>query len=463
MRVFYRQTWLICRQTNQLILMTSQRIHALFLGFLLALCTLQAQEAPSPIVSGPMVGYAEMREVLLWVQTNGSAKVQFEYSNGEQTFRTPIYLTQAPEAFTARLVANQVKPGETYTYKVFINDQPVEFDYDLTFKTPPLWQWRSDPPEMKIALGSCVYVNDPPYDRPGKGYGGEYEIFNALHAEKPDMMLWLGDNTYLREADWYSRTGVFHRYTHTRNLPEMQPLLASTSNYAIWDDHDYGPNNSDRSFRNKDLTFEAFKLFWGNPTYGIDRDVTGAISMFEWGDAHFFLLDDRYHRDPNNKKIENRAILGKPQLDWIVDALISSNAKWKFVCVGGQVLNTVDRFENFAAIAPEEREYLIESIARQGIRNVIFLTGDRHHSELSMVERYGIKIYDFTASPLTSGSHDASDEPNQARIEGSHVGVRNYGLINISGERTDRSLRLSLHGVDGSELWHYDIPEQKRD
>gem|GEM_PF-6823568 len=29
--------------------------------------------------SGPMVGYSEMKEVLLWVQTKSSAKVKFAY------------------------------------------------------------------------------------------------------------------------------------------------------------------------------------------------------------------------------------------------------------------------------------------------------------------------------------------------------------------------------------------------
>ena len=438
-----------------------KRISFLFTLLIALSLQLWAQNTDA-LVSGPMVGYAGMREVMLWVQTNGPAQVQFEYSDGENSYRTNLYQTNAAEAFTAHLLADQVKPGKEYTYQVLVNGEAVARDYEMSFETPPLWQWREDPPAMKIALGSCTYVNDEQFDRPGKPYGGGYEIFTALHAEQPDLMLWLGDNTYLREADWYTRTGIIHRYTHTRNLPEMQPLLASTSHYAIWDDHDYGPNNSDYTWINKDLALEAFRLFWANPTYGVGRDVTGAVSMFEWGDAQFFMLDNRYHRTPNDKTTSERTLLGEDQLQWIVDALVSSNAKWKFVCVGGQVINTVARYENYANLAPEEREFLLESIAREGIRNVVFLTGDRHHSELSMMERYGIKVYDFTVSPLTSGSHDASDEPNELRVEGSHIGIRNYGIIEISGERTDRTLKLYLKDAEGNELYSYEIPEQKR-
>lgn len=419
----------------------------------------QNNEPEALLLSGPMVGYTEMREALLWVQTNGPAQVYFEYSSGAGAkfrFRTPTYQTSAAEAYTARLIADQVKPGETYVYDLFINGQKVELPYATNFKTPPLWQFRSDPPEMKIAMGSCVFINDEPFDRPGKPYGGDYRIFESIQREKPDLMLWLGDNTYLREADWYSRTGIIHRYTHSRHVEEMQALLASTSNYAIWDDHDYGPNDSDRTYRDKMTTLRAFQLFWGNPTYGL-QDNGGITSTFEWGDAQFFLLDNRYFRSPNDKKTGPRTILGDKQLDWLLDALVSSNATFKFVCIGGQVVNSAAVYENHANIAPAEREKILNTIAQEGVKNVIFLTGDRHHSELSVIEKFGVKIYDFTASPLTSSSHDASDEANTLRVKGSHIGERNFGIIEIEGPRLERTLRFRFVDVDGKELWSEEI------
>jgi alkaline phosphatase D len=424
--------------------------------------SLQAQgdeSAADLLLSGPMVGYAEMREALIWVQTNGPAQVFIEYSLGAGArfrYRTPAYQTNAAEAYTARLIADQVKPGELYTYDVFINGIKVDRPYATSFKTPPLWQFRNDPPELKIALGSCVYVNDEAYDRPGKPYGGDYRIFESIHRQKPDLMLWLGDNTYLREADWYSRTGIIHRYTHTRNLEEMQPLLAATSHYAIWDDHDYGPNDSDHTFREKDMTRRAFELFWGNPTYGLDGK-SGTTSSFEWGDAQFFLLDDRYFRSPNKKKTGTRTILGEEQLEWLLDALVSSQATFKFVCIGGQVINSAAVSETHANIAPEERERMLQTIAKEGIKNVFFLTGDRHHSEFSHFTQSGIHIYDFTVSPLTASAYNASEEINTFREKGSYIGQRNFGLMELSGPRTARVVKLSLLDVEGKLLWSKDI------
>lgn len=100
-------------------------------------------------------------------------------------------------------------------------------------------------------------------------------------------MVWLGDNAYLRDADWDSRSGVYHRYSHSRAVKELQPLIANTPQYAIWDDHDYGPNDSDRSYYGKEWTRAAFQDFWANPVYGAG-DTEGITGAFSHSDADFF-------------------------------------------------------------------------------------------------------------------------------------------------------------------------------
>ncbi|MDX1907406.1 MAG: alkaline phosphatase D family protein [Bacteroidia bacterium] len=424
-----------------------------------------ASPAPTPppesfLLSGPMVGYCEMREVMIWVQTNGPATVYLEYTAGagQPRFRTESYLTNLTNAYAAHIRLDQVRPGMLYTYQLYINGQEVKRPYALSFQTPPLWQWRTDPPEMNFAVGSCAYINDEPYDRPGKPYGGDYRVFEAIHAKKPDFMVWLGDNTYLREADWYSRTGIIHRYTHSRHVEELQPLLGSTAHYAIWDDHDYGPNDSDYTFRDKAETRRAFQLFWSNPSYGLDGQQ-GITTSFEWGDAQFFMLDDRWFRDPN-KKPGTRTILGEEQLQWLLDGLSSSNAKFKFVCVGGQLLNTAAVYENFSNIAPAERERILSHITTNGIKNVVFLTGDRHHSEMSRYEQNGIKVYDFTASPLTAGTGNAANEANALRVAGSYFAVHSFGHVTLSGPRDKRQATFTYVDADGKELWRMTIDAQ---
>lgn len=413
--------------------------------------------------SGPMLGYNEMREVLLWAQTTEPAQVQFAYWAKEkpgEKFFTERKQTLKSEAFTAKLPAGQVEPGTEYAYQLLINGKAVELDYPTEFKTQELWRWRYDPPAFSVAIGSCAYVNEEVYDRPGTPYGSDYHIFNTIHRLRPDAMIWLGDNTYLREVDWYSRTGILARYTHTRSLPEMQPLLASTHHYAIWDDHDYGPNDSDRTYTHKETTLEAFRLFWGNPTFGIGGQK-GITSFFQYNDIDFFLMDDRYFRSPNRLQGGEQTMLGKEQLEWLIEALAASYAPFKMVCIGNQVLNPVKANETYENLFPEERAYLLKRIEEEGLKNVVFLTGDRHKTELSKyVNAEGNAVYDLTISPLTAGVN-TWEEANELRVEGTAVAEHNFGILEFSGPRTERVLKIRVIDADGNEEWSLEIPSEK--
>jgi alkaline phosphatase D len=212
------------------------------------------------IKSGPMVGYADYREVQLWVQTTQAAKVKINYwEQGKPSTKksTEEILSNKAQAFAVHLLADDTYPGKVYDYEVLVNGKVVKRPYPTTFKTQTLWQYRAEPPTFSFAFGSCTYVNEPEFDRPGNTYGGGFEIFESIAAKKPDLMLWTGDNTYYREVDWGTKGGMQKRMTHTRSLPQMQALLAASSNYATWDDHDYGPNNTDRSHAQKSKSLEV--------------------------------------------------------------------------------------------------------------------------------------------------------------------------------------------------------------
>ena len=408
------------------------------------------------INSGPMVGYSTMQEVLLWVQTQERANVHFEYyeiDNPKVKFSTDKIETEKKNGYVAKLIADQVIPGKKYKYEVYINNYKIERNYAMEFQTQELWKWRTDPPDVKFIIGSCSYINEPKFDRPGKPYGSNFEIFNSINKKKPDFMLWLGDNTYLREPDWNSRTGFIKRYSHTRAFPELQPLLASTHHYATWDDHDYGPNNSDGSFWLKETASEIFKLFWGNPNYNV-TGKGGITGFFQWSDLDFFLLDNRYHRTANNNFTGNRQMLGKDQIDWLINALSFSQASFKFVAVGGQVISNGAVYENYATY-PDERKYLLDKIREAKIEGVIFLDGDRHHTILSKMQetKNVYPLYDLTCSSLTAGVNNDNEPYNSFKLEETFVNVNNFGMLNVTGPTNDRELTIQIFDKDGKELW----------
>ncbi|MCA0268186.1 MAG: alkaline phosphatase family protein [Bacteroidetes bacterium] len=415
------------------------------------------------LISGPMLGYVTQRDAMLWAQTDGPARVQVRYraegTAGAWTV-TPAVETTADGSYAAHLPVSGLEPGVRYAYDLVVNGRAMPRPYATVIATQPLWQWRTDPPTVTVAIGSCAYINEAAYDRPGTPYGSDYAIFQTIARMRPDAMVWMGDNIYTREVDWWTPEGIDRRYQHARSLPDLQPLLAATAHYAIWDDHDYGPNDADRSYVQKGAALGLFKRYWANLSYGLP-ETPGVFGQFQVGDAEFFLTDDRYHRAPDGYPTNDpeKAFFGDAQFQWLIDALTTSKAPFKFVVVGGQVVNPVAIYETMATYA-RERQRLFDEIARRRIPGVVFLSGDRHMTELQRLDRDGAyPLYDFTSSSLTAGtSRPAPQEVDSpTRVPGTLVTAHNFGTLTLTGPRTDRTLTMRTYGVDGTMLWERSI------
>lgn len=430
-----------------------------FLLLVAAASHAQAPSSPARLIAGPMLADVTHRTAAVWVQTDRPASVALMIPlpdpQGGRFLLTREVATDAHGIATIRV--GMLEPGQTYGYTVLVDGREEARPYPTEIRTQPLWQWRTDPPDFTIAVGSCAYANEPAYDRPGTAYGAPPDVFEAIADQRPDAMLWLGDNVYLREVDWWSAAGIEHRYAHARREPALQRLLASTAHYATWDDHDFGPNDADRSYVLKDAALDAFTRYWPAASRGIDG-VPGVFGQFQWGDAEVFLLDDRYHRAPNRSPAAERTVLGAAQLQWLLDALTSSRAPFKLVAVGGQVLNPAEVYETYANIAPAERQRLLDEIAARRIDGVVFLTGDRHHAELNRMERPGTyPLYEFTSSALSAGA-GTPRETNPLRVDGTLVaGRNNFGTLSFAGPRDARSLTMRTFATDGTLLWEHTV------
>ena len=223
------------------------------------------------LISGPMLGYSEHRSVLIWLEVSKEVhEVEIKYSENKlPPYQTKKYNGQLGEEFNPlRIEIGGLKMNTIYKYEIYLNGEKSETKYPLMFRTKELWEWRNPPPDFSFLLGSCAYINDAEYDRPGEPFGQDVKIFDAMKNKDSDFMIWLGDNIYLREADWSSSAGIVYRYNQVRSQPYLQDFLASRPHYAIWDDHDYGPNDANSSYELKDISLKWFKKYWGNQTYG---------------------------------------------------------------------------------------------------------------------------------------------------------------------------------------------------
>lgn len=414
--------------------------------------------------AGPMAGASYMRGAKLWLQASGPAKAVVEYWDVQQPKKilaTPSLVLKADEDFVGHITIGALEPGRTYGYRVKLDGKLQDVKQSLTFRTQTLWQWRTDAPDWKLALGSCAYTNEPVYDRPGRPYGGPPEamrIYDSIARQKADMMLWLGDYLYYREVDFDSEWGMRYRWRHDRGIREVQSLLRTGHHFAIWDDHEFGANDSNSSFRLKGEALALFKRYFANPGYGLP-EVPGIFGNFIFNDAEFFMLDGRYHRDHDDLKADDKSMLGAAQLRWLKNALLASRAPIKFIVSGSQITNEISTYEGWHHF-PRERTDILKFLTDHGIDGVVILSGDRHFTEILKTERAGTyPLYELTCSPLTSGTASdlGKEKDNPQLIAGTFTPQRNFCTIDFSGPRASRKLTVRSFDTDGVLLWEREL------
>ncbi len=413
------------------------------------------------------IGQVGIRDAKVFVLRKGASNkkiekpfIQLDLYEGKKFIQTFDFELDKKFGYSTIAEFHLLKPNTEYWVKTKNN---ASRDYDsISFITQPLWKYRTNAPDLDIAFGSCTYLNDLPYDRPGKSYGGGELIFNSIATLEPDAMIWLGDNVYFREGDWDSQEGMIARYIQSRTHPRMDSLFRLIPNYAIWDDHDFGPNDSNGSFILKEKSLETFAHFWPNTTIGIPG-ISGITSMTTIGDIDFFFLDNRYNRIRNDINMapylsvpKGPTILGQDQISWLIQALKSSHASFKFICIGGQFLNSAVVYENYSNY-PQERAYILDLIQTNKIKNVVFLSGDRHCGEISLWKEGNTTIYDLTSSPLTSGASDMSNEKNNYRVDGTVVPQKHFAQLHVRGENKNRKLSVSYHDTNGKIIFEKDL------
>jgi alkaline phosphatase D len=420
------------------------------------------------IISGPMLGPVELRDAMVWVEVSIEVKqAALQYNKkGDTKSKLIAYKGELGNEFNPiKFTVGGLDLNTTYQYKILLNGKPTTANGEFT--TKDLWQWRKSVPDFSFLTGSCAYFNEPVFDRPGKPYGGDSSIFNTMAKEKSDFMLWLGDAWYTREVDYFSRWGLWYRASHDRAVPVLQNFWKAMPQLAIWDDHDYGPNDIGSSYILKEESKKVFDAYFCNPSSG--ENGQGTYTMTSYGDADIFMTDDRWWRSPDRLKDSidgkpnpDKIMFGKQQMTWLKNSLLHSNATFKIIAVGSQVLNPVSNTDKLLN-CPIEYEELMNFIKEYKINGVVFLTGDRHHSEIIKVERPGYyPLYDITVSPLTSGTHKfgGPEKNNPYRVLGIDE-KQNYGKFSVTGKKNERKLTVEFLGIKGEKLGERSIMESE--
>lgn len=406
------------------------------------------QAVPNPyprVLQGPMIGPAAPDSFSVWARVSGTFEVRLAYDT-TWPFRdpsvTPVQVSRKDEDYVVVLRADGLEPDTRYFYQVLVNgaaDRNLAPLGAFATKTAP-----AGPARFRVAFGSCARVEAFP----------EQPIWRAVHAASPDLFCWIGDNIYADALD----VDVFaEAYRRQREVPALQPVIRSIPQLAIWDDHDYGLNDSDWRNPVREGSLAVFRRYWPNPSYGLPG-VPGTFFSYSYGGVDFVFLDTRYHRAPNEEPDgPDKSALGREQFAWLCERLAASRAPFKVLVSGtGWTMAKGPGGDSWASFR-SERDRLFDFIRDRGVSGVLLLSGDSHVGELNCVpwsERGGYDLYDLVASPLAQnmGTNWPTRTP-ELRIRPVYAVMPNFGVLDFDLTASPPTVSLGLVDELGRTVW----------
>ena len=392
------------------------------------------------VLHGPMVGKVTDHGASFWVRTLNEDEIQVIASTDEKMtniIKSNTVKSSKDVDYTAIADMVNLEPDTQYFYQVLVNGKVERTVGTQSFRTYPK-EGKSS--EFVVAFGGCAgYV--PWHER----------IWDVIKSYRPLAFLWMGDNVYINVPE--NPNGV-HYYTYYRrqSRPEFKRLVSSTSNYAVWDDHDsatdddwLGPYVDKPSWKMPLL--KNFEENWINPRYGT-KEYPATWHSFKIGEVEFFMLDGRTYR--TNPFMEDPTMLGPVQKAWLLEGLGKSTATFKVIASGvpwayDAKIGAKDTWNGFH----KERTEIFDFLADNHINGVVLLSADRHRTDIRKIERpNGYTLYDFENSKLTN-QHTVELVPGAIYA---YNAKPMFGTLTFDTKIDDPVVRYDIYSIDNEKL-----------
>ena len=397
------------------------------------------------IMNGPKSGAITSNSAQIWLRTVLKKDVAIEYSENNDfsnSKKTKKQKTDEYDEFTAKINLSALQPNTKYFYKVYVDGK--EKDKVHSFKT---FSEKGENTLLTIGFGGGA-AHIPWHEH----------VWDTVNTHNLDAFLFLGDNVYIDHPKYpeiqryvYYRRGVIHSYRR---------FISSTPLFSIWDDHDfgkndsYGTNNLD-SFAWKTPVLNVFKNQWPNPGFGTDT-IPGIFYTFNAGDVKFYMLDCRYYREPCSLEDTTTApaMLGHRQMKWLKKELNESAAKinvivssvpWAYPAKGG----LEGRYDTWRGYK-KEREEIFSFLTENKIDGVVLMSADRHRSDLWKIERKNdYDLYEFESSKLTN-THTHKEMPG---VEFSYNEKCSFGKVIFNTKKEKPSITYEIWNIDNEKVF----------
>ena len=302
---------------------------------------------------------------------------------------------------------------------------------------------------LNLIIASC-------FSLPGYREPVEVEIYDKFteiaKLEKADIIIGAGDLVYLEPLNITSETAVQEAYAQLRTYDKLKGSFSNHTWLCCNDDHDFSYNNGCKNSYIIDILKNSFT---NNFPIISQASVNFRANIRSIKNITFITLDTiscriynpNYNGSDYNKYI---AILGEEQINFLLDALINvvenfSEKDLCFIIIGKSMFgNMGDTF----LYCIHEKEIIFNHIKLLGLKNVCFICGDSHFSDVSQYPiNENIFIREIRCSSI--GSKPRTADENEWRIDGSIVERNNFGRININGTFDNYDISYFDYTLDG--------------
>lgn len=300
----------------------------------------------------------------------------------------------------------------------------------------------------RIAFGSCATQDEP------------LPILSTVLQWNPQLFIFLGDNIYGDTEDMEVLAG---KYRKLGAKPEFRALRAAVPIIATWDDHDYGENDAGKEYPRKKESKEIFLRFFAEPADSPRWQHEGIYTSYRFHDQRLgktlqiLLLDTRTFRDPplraplsswKNDYLPDtnpdKTLLGDAQWQWLEERL-REPADLRIIGSSIQFAHEYNGWESWTNF-PGELLKMVDLIARTKAQGVVFISGDVHWGELSILKPPDLyPLHDLTASGLNRDWETL--EPNRNRY-GQACMDFHFGMIEIQWSQ-EPTVVLRIHDMTG--------------
>lgn len=197
--------------------------------------------------------------------------------------------------------------------------------------------------------------------------GSDHPAFGAILDHDPDFGMHAGDLHYLNIR--INDPAQYHDgYDQVLNTPGQGALYRNVPTFYVWDDHDYGHNNSTYTSPSRPAAVTAYRQRVPHPPLPESEAV---YQTFTYGRVRFIMLDSR----ANDGKDSVRPI-GAAQRDWFKGVVESATESLLIIGTAVPWLGTAS--DSWGAYTPLRAE-LAQWINDKGWKDrVIFWAGDQH-------------------------------------------------------------------------------------